>query len=165
MLALDEQFHHHRTKAQSNRRKGGFGLYSKSPTASVSSVNSVACNHPNGGLSGNIPNGTTDDIWQGWQTMEERNPFGRSGRGAFNSDEIGAHRVVESGLLGVGTAYEIISTIERAMRAACTGYEGLSKYKTGPSRQVYAAKLARSLRQYNAAIARCACKCGSVVRE
>ena len=33
----------------------------------------------NGGLAGNIPNGTTDYIWQGWQTMEERNPFGGSG--------------------------------------------------------------------------------------
>ena len=28
---------------------------------------------------GNIPNGTTDYIWLGWQTMEERNPFGGSG--------------------------------------------------------------------------------------
>ena len=42
-------------------------------------MNSVACNHPNGGLSGTIPNGTTDYIWLGWQTMEERNPFGGSG--------------------------------------------------------------------------------------
>ena len=33
----------------------------------------------NGGSAGNIPNGTTDYIWQGWQTMEERNPFGGSG--------------------------------------------------------------------------------------
>ena len=28
---------------------------------------------------GNIPNGTTDSLWQGWQTTEERNPFGGSG--------------------------------------------------------------------------------------
>ena len=27
----------------------------------------------NGGLAGNIPDGTTDYLWQGWQTMEERN--------------------------------------------------------------------------------------------
>ncbi len=27
----------------------------------------------NGGLTGSIPNGTTDYIWQGWQCMEERN--------------------------------------------------------------------------------------------
>ncbi len=33
----------------------------------------------NGGVTGNIPNGTTDYVWQGWQTMEERNPFGGSG--------------------------------------------------------------------------------------
>ncbi len=33
----------------------------------------------NGGLTGNIPNGTTDYIWQGWQVMEERNPFGGTG--------------------------------------------------------------------------------------
>ena len=30
----------------------------------------------NGGLAGNIPNGTTDSCWFGWQTMEERNPSG-----------------------------------------------------------------------------------------
>ena len=33
----------------------------------------------NGGVTGNIPNGTTDYIWLGWQVMEERNPFGGSG--------------------------------------------------------------------------------------
>jgi len=33
----------------------------------------------NGGLPGNVPNGTTDCIWFGWQAMEERNPFGGTG--------------------------------------------------------------------------------------
>jgi RHS repeat-associated protein len=33
----------------------------------------------NGGLPVNIPDGTTDYIWQGNQVMEERNPFGGSG--------------------------------------------------------------------------------------
>ncbi len=33
----------------------------------------------NGGLAGDIPNGTTDSCWFGWQTIEERNPFGGSG--------------------------------------------------------------------------------------
>jgi len=33
----------------------------------------------NGGLTGNIPDGTTDYVWSGWQCMEERNPFGGSG--------------------------------------------------------------------------------------
>ncbi len=33
----------------------------------------------NGGLSGNILDGTTDYIWLGSQVMEERNPFGGSG--------------------------------------------------------------------------------------
>jgi RHS repeat-associated protein len=33
----------------------------------------------NGGLPGNIPNGTTDCIWFGWQAMEERNLFGGTG--------------------------------------------------------------------------------------
>ncbi len=33
----------------------------------------------NGGLTGNIPNGTTDYIWLGSQVTEERNPFGGSG--------------------------------------------------------------------------------------
>ncbi len=80
MVALDEHFHQKDAKAQRRRRKDGFGRYSKSPTASVSSANSVACNHPNGGLTGNIPNGTTDYIWQGWKTVEERNPLGGSGR-------------------------------------------------------------------------------------
>ncbi len=76
MVALDEQFHHRAAKARSRRRKDGFGRLGKSPTASV---NSVACNNTNGGVTGNIPNGTTDYIWQGWQTVEERNPFGGSG--------------------------------------------------------------------------------------
>jgi RHS repeat-associated protein len=39
----------------------------------------VAGNYPNGGLSGNIPDETTDYLWQGWQTVEERNPFGGTG--------------------------------------------------------------------------------------
>ena len=73
--------------------------------------------------------------------------------------------LLNRGVPGANTAYEIISTIEKALQAAYTGSGGLSKYITGASRQVYAAKVARSLRQYNAAIARCACKCGSVVRE
>jgi RHS repeat-associated protein len=33
----------------------------------------------NGGLTGSVPNGTTDYIWQGWQTVEERNPFAGTG--------------------------------------------------------------------------------------
>ena len=33
----------------------------------------------NGGITGNVPNGTTDCCWMGWQCMEERNPFGGSG--------------------------------------------------------------------------------------
>ena len=33
----------------------------------------------NGGTTGNIPNGTTDYIWQGSQVVEERNPFGGAG--------------------------------------------------------------------------------------
>ena len=80
MVALNEQFHHNCAKSRgSYRRKDGSGRHGKSPTAAVSSVNSVACNHTNGGLTGNIPNGTTDYIWQGWQTVEERSPFGGSG--------------------------------------------------------------------------------------
>ncbi len=33
----------------------------------------------NGGITGNVPNGTTDCCWMGWRCMEERNPFGGSG--------------------------------------------------------------------------------------
>ena len=53
MVALDENLHH----------PDESGL--TSPTKARSS------NYT--GLTGNIPNGTTDYIWQGWQCMEERN--------------------------------------------------------------------------------------------
>ncbi len=33
----------------------------------------------NGGLSGTIPNGTTDCLYSGWRSIEERNPFGGGG--------------------------------------------------------------------------------------
>ncbi len=33
----------------------------------------------NGGITGDVPNGTTDCCWMGWRCMEERNPFGGSG--------------------------------------------------------------------------------------
>ena len=46
MVALNEQCHHQGAKARnSRRRRGAFGCSCKSPTASVSSVNSVACNY------------------------------------------------------------------------------------------------------------------------
>ena len=81
MVALSKQFFHHEgTKPRSRCRNGGFGCYGRSPAASVCSVNSVAFNDSNGGVTGNITNGTTDYIWQGWQTVEERNPLGGSGR-------------------------------------------------------------------------------------
>ncbi len=83
MVALGEKLCRNDTRPRSGRRrKDRFGRYGKSPAApaaSESSVISVAGNYPNGGLTGNIPNGTTDYVWQGWQTMEERNPFGGSG--------------------------------------------------------------------------------------
>ena len=72
MVALSEKLCRNDTRPQCGRRsrKGRFGRYSNSSAASESSVNAVA---------GNYPNGTTDSLWQGWQTMEERNPFGGSG--------------------------------------------------------------------------------------
>ncbi len=81
MVALGEKLCRNDTKAQRGRRRRrvGFGRNGNSPAASGYSVISVAGNYPNGGLTGNIPNGTTDCIWQHWQTMEERNPFGSSG--------------------------------------------------------------------------------------
>ncbi len=81
MVALGEKLCRKDTRPRDGRRsrKGRFGRYSNSSAASESSVISVAGNYPNGGLTGNIPNGTTDYVWQGWQTMEERNPFGGSG--------------------------------------------------------------------------------------
>ena len=78
MVALGEKLCRNDTRPRDGRRsrKGRFGRYSNSSAASESSVISVAGNFTNGGLTGNIPNGTTDSLWQGWQTMEERNPFG-----------------------------------------------------------------------------------------
>ncbi len=232
----------------------------------------VAGNYPNGGLTGNIPNGTTDYIWQGWQTMEERNPFGGSGstdtpikqfvwgtyideclqinllsvggiagdlfkmgraliearraiqalrdfaaagplfesalgdaKGAFCiSGALGAteassfaavpiqaaasaltsyaifgnqaealstalnsalKQLLNGGIRGAGTAYEIISTMEKVLNAAYAGSGGLPKYITGLSRREYAARLAHALRQYNAAMAHCRCRCGANGRE
>ncbi len=80
MVAMSEKLCRNDTRPQCcRRRKDAFGRYGNSLTASASSANSVAGNYPNGGLAGNIPNGTTDYTWQGWQTIEERNPFGGSG--------------------------------------------------------------------------------------
>ena len=81
MVALDEQFHQNGNRPQCGRRRctDVFGRYSKPHAASESSVSSVAGNYPNGGLTGNIPNGITDYIWQHWQVAEERDPFGGSG--------------------------------------------------------------------------------------
>ena len=45
LVALDEYFHHKGTNTRSRRRKDGFGCYRISPTASASSVNSVACDY------------------------------------------------------------------------------------------------------------------------
>ncbi len=73
MVALGEKLCRNDTRPQCGRRrrKDRFGRYSKSPAAPATSVISVAGNYPNGGLTGNIPNGTTDSLWQGWQTMED----------------------------------------------------------------------------------------------
>ncbi len=70
MVALGEKLCRNDTRPQCGRRrrKDRFGRYSKSPAAPATSV---AGNYPNGGLMGNIPNGTTDSLWQGWQTMED----------------------------------------------------------------------------------------------
>ena len=78
MVALSEKLCRKDTRSRDGRRsrKDRFGRYSNSSAASESSVIYVAGNFTNGGLTGNIPNGTTDSLWQGWQTMEERNPFG-----------------------------------------------------------------------------------------
>ncbi len=78
MVALGEKLCRNDTRPQYCRRsrKDRFGRYGKSPAASESSVHSVAGNYPKVGVTGDVPNGTADRIWQGWQTMEERNPFG-----------------------------------------------------------------------------------------
>ena len=78
MVAMSEKLCRNDARPRSGcrRRSDEFGRYGNSSAASESSV---AGNYPNGGVTGDIPNGTTDYIWQGWQTMEERNPFGGSG--------------------------------------------------------------------------------------
>ncbi len=75
MVALNEHFHNNDTTTRSVGRKGEFAPSDGAANrgASESSVASVAENYFNGGLTGNIPNGTTDYIWAGWQCMEERN--------------------------------------------------------------------------------------------
>ncbi len=79
MVTLGEKLCRNDTRPRDGRRTVVSGRYGKPAAASESSVSSVAGNYPNGGLTGDIPNGTTDSLWQDWQTMEERNPFGGSG--------------------------------------------------------------------------------------
>ncbi len=103
MVALNEKLHHKDTTTRSSgRRNAEFGCHDKSVGAAASVVNA---NHQrsmitdqnfgisaglfidpcsliferSGGLTGNIPNETIDYLWQGWQTVEERDPFGGTG--------------------------------------------------------------------------------------
>ena len=68
MVALNKNIQHDDTT-----RRGG--------AAPQRSTNRIAqrITVSNGGLSGNIPNETTDYLWQGNQIMEERDPFGGTG--------------------------------------------------------------------------------------
>lgn len=100
MIALSEQFHH-KDKTTVPRRGlqvTGYGLQRGGESVEFynlqrSLITDQKLGTPDdllidqcslifersGGLAGNIPNETTDYLWQGWQVMEERDPFGGTG--------------------------------------------------------------------------------------
>jgi RHS repeat-associated protein len=78
----------------------------------------------NGGLAGNIPNGTTDSCWFGWQTMEERNPSGGTDTaikqyvwGTYIDECIQINLLQAAGpqQLAVGAYYPLQDTLYRTM--------------------------------------------------
>ncbi len=88
MVALNKKFHYYGahginscTTTKCGCRSGEFAQPKKhlDQRCSDNSVSSVAGNYSNGGITGDIPDGTTDYVWTGNQAMEERNPFSGSG--------------------------------------------------------------------------------------
>ena len=96
----------------------------------------------NGGLAGNIPNGTTDSCWLGWQTMEERNPYGGSGStdtptkeyiwGTHIDECIQIHLLVPAGpqQLAIGVYYPLQDTLYRTMALANSSGTPVEAYDT-----------------------------------
>lgn len=69
MVTLNDTAHHNDTMTQHGSVQP---QRSTNRSAQRTTIN-------NGAQSGNIPNGITDYLWQNWQTMEERDPYGGTG--------------------------------------------------------------------------------------
>jgi RHS repeat-associated protein len=90
----------------------------------------------------NIPNGTTDSCWFGWQTMEERNPYGGSGStdtptkeyiwGTYIDECIQIHLLVPAGpqQLPLRHYYLLQDTLHRAVALTNSGGEIQEAYDT-----------------------------------
>jgi RHS repeat-associated protein len=96
----------------------------------------------NGGLAGNIPNGTTDSCWLGWQTMEERNPYGGSGStdtptkqyvwGTYIDECLQLNLLAVAGpqQLAIGVYYPLQDTLYRTMALANSSGAVVEAYDT-----------------------------------
>ncbi len=60
---------------------------------------------------------------------------------------------------GIGAAYDALSSISSAITDAFNGAGPLSQYITPTTMEVYAARVAAALRNYNSAISNCNCNC------
>ena len=90
----------------------------------------------------NIPNGKTDSCWLGWQTMEERNPYGGSGStdtptkeyiwGTYIDECIQIHLLVPAGpqQLPLRHYYLLQDTLHRAVALTNSGGEIQEAYDT-----------------------------------
>ena len=90
----------------------------------------------------NIPNGTTDSCWLGWQAMEERNPYGGSGStdtptkeyiwGTYIDECIQIHLLVSAGpqQLPLRHYYLLQDTLHRAVALTNSGGEIQEAYDT-----------------------------------
>jgi RHS repeat-associated protein len=98
----------------------------------------------NGGLAGNIPNGTTDSCWFGWQTMEERNPYGGTGGtdtplkqyiwGSYIDECLQLNLLAVAGpqQLAVGVYYPLQDTLYRTMALVNSSGTPVEAYDTDP---------------------------------
>jgi RHS repeat-associated protein len=90
----------------------------------------------------NIPNGTTDACWFGWQTMEERNPYGGSGStdtptkqyvwGRYIDECVQINLLVTAGpqSLPTGYYYPLQDTLYRTMALANSSGAVVEAYDT-----------------------------------
>jgi RHS repeat-associated protein len=90
----------------------------------------------------NIPNGTTDSCWFGWQTMEERNPYGGSGStdtptkqyvwGTYIDECLQLNLLAVAGpqQLAIGVYYPLQDTLHRAVALTNSGGEIQEAYDT-----------------------------------